>query len=160
MLDPAGIVAAEARIVTLDSVPVAVIRRFDRAYDGARIPYLSGASVLQAQRHEDRSYTELVDILRSTSAQPTEDVRELWRRLVFNLLITNVDDHLWNVGVLYAGEGISPPGSHATESLGGRGVGRIIHALDVLAGHRSVNRERMKLQKRGCGVAGTCRDFA
>jgi serine/threonine-protein kinase HipA len=102
----AGIVTAGARIVTIGSVPVAVIRRFDRTDDGARIPYLSGASLLQAQRHEDRSYTEFADTLRATSAQPTEDVRELWRRLVFNLLITNVDDHLWNVGALYAGEGL------------------------------------------------------
>jgi serine/threonine-protein kinase HipA len=33
-------------------------------------------------------------------------VRELWRRLVFNLLITNVDDHLWNMGMLYVGDGL------------------------------------------------------
>lgn len=32
-------------------------------------------------------------------------MRELWRRLLFNFLINNVDDHLWNVGVLYAGNG-------------------------------------------------------
>jgi serine/threonine-protein kinase HipA len=38
--------------------------------------------------------------------RPTEDVRELWRRLLFNTLITNVDDHLWNLGVLYAGGGL------------------------------------------------------
>jgi serine/threonine-protein kinase HipA len=69
----AGIVTAEARIVTIDSVPVAIIRRFDRTDDGARIPYLSGGSMLQALRHEDRSYTELVDMLRANSAQPTED---------------------------------------------------------------------------------------
>jgi serine/threonine-protein kinase HipA len=37
--------------------------------------------------------------------RPNEDVHELWRRLVFNLLITNTDDHLWNLGVLYAGDG-------------------------------------------------------
>jgi serine/threonine-protein kinase HipA len=102
----AGIDAAAARIVMIESTPVAVIRRFDRTDDDARIAYLSGASMLQAQRHEDRSYTELVDILRASSARPTDDARELWRRLVFNLLITNVDDHLWNIGILYAGEGL------------------------------------------------------
>jgi serine/threonine-protein kinase HipA len=101
----AGIDVAAARIVTIGAVPVAVIRRFDRTDDGARIPYLSGGSLLQAQRDQDRSYTELVDMLRSTAARPTEDIHALWRRLVFNLLITNVDDHLWNVGVLYAGAG-------------------------------------------------------
>ncbi len=101
----AGISAAAARLATIESVPIALIRRFDRTDDGARIPYLSAASLLQASRNEDRAYTELVDVLRAISVQPAQDLRELWRRLVFNLLITNVDDHLWNVGVLYAGDG-------------------------------------------------------
>lgn len=70
-----------------------------------RIPYLSGGSLLQARRDEDRSYTELADAIRRIGAAPIDDLKELWRRLVINLLITNVDDHLWNVGFLYAGDG-------------------------------------------------------
>jgi serine/threonine-protein kinase HipA len=96
---------ARARIEVIDGTPVAIIRRFDRAADGARIAYLSGGSLLQARRDEDRAYTELADALRRVSARPSQDVRELWRRLLFNFLINNVDDHLWNVGVLYAGGG-------------------------------------------------------
>jgi len=95
---------ADARIEMIDRAPVAIIRRFDRIAD-ARIAYLSGGSLLQAKRSEDSAYSDLVDALRRVSVRPTEDVRELWRRLVFNTLITNVDDHLWNVGVLYAGDG-------------------------------------------------------
>lgn len=96
---------AQARVEPVEGTPVAVIRRFDRTADGARIAYLSGGSLLQARRDEDRAYTELADALRRVSARPAEDVRELWRRLLFNFLINNVDDHLWNVGVLYAGNG-------------------------------------------------------
>jgi serine/threonine-protein kinase HipA len=96
---------AQARVEAVDGTPVAIIRRFDRTAEGARIAYLSGGSVLQARRDEDRAYTELADALRRVSARPSEDVRELWRRLLFNFLINNVDDHLWNVGVLYAGNG-------------------------------------------------------
>jgi serine/threonine-protein kinase HipA len=96
---------AQARVEAVDGTPVAIIRRFDRTAEGARIAYLSGGSLLQARRHEDRTYTELADALRRVSARPSEDVRELWRRLLFNFLINNVDDHLWNVGVLYAGNG-------------------------------------------------------
>jgi serine/threonine-protein kinase HipA len=96
---------AQARVATVDGMPVAIIRRFDRTAEGARIAYLSGGSLLQARRDEDRAYTELADALRRVSAKPSEDVRELWRRLVFNFLINNVDDHLWNVAVLYAGNG-------------------------------------------------------
>ena len=101
----AGSVAAAARAITVDKVDIAVIQRFDRVAEGARIPYLSGGSLLQARRDEDRAYTELADAIRRISAAPTEDLRELWRRLVINLLITNVDDHLWNVGFLYVGDG-------------------------------------------------------
>ncbi|MBS0417132.1 MAG: type II toxin-antitoxin system HipA family toxin [Proteobacteria bacterium] len=101
----AGAQAAHARVVTIEGTDVAVIRRFDRDPDGSRMPYLSGGSLLQARRDEDRAYTELADAIRRIGAAPTDDVRELWRRLVINLLITNVDDHLWNVGFLYAGDG-------------------------------------------------------
>lgn len=101
----AGSVPAAARAITIDKVDIAVIQRFDRVAEGARIPYLSGGSLLQARRDEDRAYTELADAIRRISAAPAEDLRELWRRLVINLLITNVDDHLWNVGFLYVGDG-------------------------------------------------------
>lgn len=101
----AGLDAAEARIEMIDGTAIAIIRRFDRTPDAARLAYLSGGSLLQARRSEDRAYTEIADALRRIGARPTEDVLELWRRMLFNFLITNVDDHLWNVGVLYAGNG-------------------------------------------------------
>ena len=105
LMKRAKLVPAEARIVPVDGTPVAVIRRFDRTTDGARIHYLSGGSLLLARRDEDRAYTEIADALRRISAEPNQDLKLLWRRLVFNHLITNVDDHLWNIGVLYVGEG-------------------------------------------------------
>lgn len=101
----AGIDAAPARIVLLGEVPVAVIGRFDRDQADGRIPYQSAASLLQASREEDRSYTEIADAIRAHGHAPTQDVRQLWRRLVFNLLITNVDDHLQNHGFLHVAHG-------------------------------------------------------
>lgn len=101
----AGIEAASSRIVMVDGTPVAVIRRFDRTAEHGRIPYLSAASMLQASRREDRAYTEVVDSIRAKCADPVTDARQLWRRLVFNHLITNVDDHLQNLGFLYVGNG-------------------------------------------------------
>ena len=101
----AGIDVASARILELDEAPVALIERFDRTDEFARIHYLSAASMLQASRDEDRSYTEIADVIRSKCVRPTDDVRQLWRRMVFNLLITNVDDHLQNHAFLYEGNG-------------------------------------------------------
>jgi serine/threonine-protein kinase HipA len=102
----AGIDAADARIELIDRSPVAIVRRFDRTADDARIPYMSGATLLQATRHEERAYTELVDAMRGKSADFVPDAQALWRRLVFNHLVTNVDDHLQNIGFLYAGRNL------------------------------------------------------
>lgn len=101
----AGIDAARSRVVLVGGAPVAVITRFDRTANGDRIPYLSAASMLQASRHEDRAYTEVADAIRARCADPVSDLRQLWRRLAFNLLITNVDDHLQNLGFLHLGRG-------------------------------------------------------
>jgi serine/threonine-protein kinase HipA len=101
----AGIRAATARIVVIQESPVAVVERFDRTANDARIPYLSAASMLQASRDDTHSYAEIADIIRARCVNPSQDARELWRRMVFNLLITNTDDHLQNHGFLYAGKG-------------------------------------------------------
>ncbi|MDE1180330.1 type II toxin-antitoxin system HipA family toxin [Paraburkholderia sp.] len=102
----ASITTAEARIVELDSTPVAVITRFDRGVKNGRIPYLSASSMLQASRHDEHSYFEIVDAIRARGVRPVEDIVELWRRLVFNLLITNTDDHLNNLGFLHVADGL------------------------------------------------------
>ena len=99
----AGIDSAQARIVMVQDQPVAMIRRFDRTSEQNRIPYISGATLLQANRDDEHSYTEIIDVMRSKCANFMDDARQLWRRLVFNHLITNVDDHLQNIGFLYNG---------------------------------------------------------
>ncbi len=101
----AGIDVAPARIEELQKTPVAIIERFDRTADDLRIPYLSAASLLQASRHEERSYFEIADAIRAQGMSPVADARQLWRRMVFNLLITNVDDHLRNTGFLHVENG-------------------------------------------------------
>lgn len=99
----AGIDTAQARVVMVQDQPVAMIRRFDRTPEQNRIPYISGATLLQANRDDEHSYTEIIDVMRSKCENFMDDARQLWRRLVFNHLITNVDDHLQNIGFLYTG---------------------------------------------------------
>ena len=100
----AGIDAAQGRIVYSDGIPVALIQRFDRAKSG-RIPYLSATSMLQASREEEHAYSEIAERILSVSPDAKRDLAELWRRIVFNMLITNVDDHLNNHGFLHVGHG-------------------------------------------------------
>jgi serine/threonine-protein kinase HipA len=91
-----------ARVETVAKKSLLLVRRFDR--DGARrIPFLSAMSMLGARDNETRSYMEIVDALRQHGAAPRKDMEALWRRLVFNILISNTDDHLRNHGFLYEG---------------------------------------------------------
>ncbi len=99
----AGIDSAQARTVMVQNQAVAVIRRFDRTPEQNRIPYMSGATLLQAKRDDEHSYTEIIDVMRTLCENFADNARQLWRRLVFNHLITNVDDHLQNIGFLYCG---------------------------------------------------------
>jgi len=98
----AGIQVPEARLETVADKPVLILRRFDRR-GATRIPYLSAMSMLGALDHEQRSYMEIADALRRYGATAPSDLRQLWRRIVFNVLISNTDDHLRNHGFLYQG---------------------------------------------------------
>lgn len=100
----AGISVAASRVVMSDDIPVALIRRFDRV-PGGRIPYLSAGSMMQASRQDDHAYTQIADTIIANSVDPKRDLEELWRRLAFNLLITNVDDHVQNHGFLHVEHG-------------------------------------------------------
>jgi serine/threonine-protein kinase HipA len=60
-------------------------------------------SMLGAADHETRSYLEIADAIQQYGAAPTDDLHELWRRIVFSILISNTDDHLRNHGFLYEG---------------------------------------------------------
>jgi serine/threonine-protein kinase HipA len=96
----AGIAVPVAHVETVARKAVLLLRRFDR--DGKRrIPFLSAMSMLGAKDNETHSYLEIADALRQYGAAPRADMEALWRRIVFNILISNTDDHLRNHGFLY-----------------------------------------------------------
>jgi serine/threonine-protein kinase HipA len=101
LAEKAGIPVPSWRMETVVDKPVLLSRRFDRAE--GRIPFLSAMSMLGATDNETRSYLEFVDALRQYGAAPKSDMHMLWRRVVFNVLISNTDDHLRNHGFLYDG---------------------------------------------------------
>lgn len=98
----AGIPVPAWRLESVADKTALLLRRFDRS-NGMRIPFLSAMSMLGARDHEVHSYLEFVDALRLHGAQPKQDIEQLWRRIVFNVLISNTDDHLRNHGFLYQG---------------------------------------------------------
>jgi len=88
----AGIHVAEHRLVKVGTRHVAVIERFDRRRND-RIPFLSAASLLGLAAGERGAYTLLADGIRQFGHAIPKDLREMWRRMVFSLLISNYDDH-------------------------------------------------------------------
>lgn len=98
----AGLHVASWRVEQVDGRTVFLMDRFDRAGQ-IRIPFLSALSMLEAADGQHRSYMEIADALRLHSASTSEDLRELWGRMVFSVLVSNTDDHLRNHGLLYEG---------------------------------------------------------
>lgn len=103
LADKAGINVAPFRPEKVAGNDVILVTRFDRN-DDARIPFLSAMSMIGAKDNETRSYLEVADAIRQHGARTSEDLAELWRRIVFTILISNVDDHMRNHGFLYSSE--------------------------------------------------------
>lgn len=79
-------------------------KRFDRTTAGRRIHFASAMTLLGytdgTNHHQGASYLELAEFIMRHGARPDQDLEELWRRIVFNICITNADDHLRNHGFL------------------------------------------------------------
>ena len=96
----AGISVPAWRLEAILRKPVLMLRRFDRGRD-ERIPFMSALTPLQGSDNQARSYLDiLVDAIRRGGSQVDADLRQLWRRVVFNVLVSNTDDHLRNHGLL------------------------------------------------------------
>lgn len=102
LAEDSGITTPKRCIENIAGRSVLILERFDR--DGSyRIPYLSGLSMIGAFDNDTRSYLELADAISRYGASPSRDHVELWSRIVFTVLISNVDDHMRNHGFLYNG---------------------------------------------------------
>lgn len=84
-------------------------KRFDRTNNGERIHFSSAMTQLGYNDGQDAgegvSYLELVEFISRHGARVNDDLRELWRRIVFSICVSNTDDHLRNHGFLLTPEG-------------------------------------------------------
>lgn len=96
----AGVIIPSWKLLNIAEKAVLLLRRFDRE-GKIRIPFLSAMSMLQAKDNDSHSYLEIADALSQYGAEPSKDLTQLWRRIVFSILISNTDDHLRNHGFLY-----------------------------------------------------------
>jgi serine/threonine-protein kinase HipA len=104
MARSAGIDVPVYRLEVVLRKPVLISQRFDRKR-AHRVPFMSALTALAARDGEARSYLDIADVLRQIGSSPKLDLEQLWRRMVFNILVSNVDDHLRNHGFLHDGDG-------------------------------------------------------
>lgn len=81
--------------------------RFDRMQTTngyKRLHYASAMTMLGktdgASSTDGTSYLDIADCIRAMSIQPKDDLRELWKRITFSIMVSNTDDHLRNHGFL------------------------------------------------------------
>ncbi|GAB5538209.1 MAG: HipA domain-containing protein [Salibacteraceae bacterium] len=106
----AGIDIADAKAqVFSNKSHTFLTKRFDRTDNGGRIHFASAMTLLGytdgADHSEGASYLELADFITNQGAQPTSDLKQLWRRIVFHICVSNTDDHLRNHGFLLTPKG-------------------------------------------------------
>jgi serine/threonine-protein kinase HipA len=105
----AGILVPEARSLRLPESPYStfLVKRFDRTASGGRLAFVSAMTLTQrADGEAGASYLELVDLLQTRGANTNADCEQLFRRVLFNILIHNTDDHLRNHGFFIDEKGI------------------------------------------------------
>lgn len=100
LAEKAGIKTTKWRLESILDKPVLLLRRFDRQ-SNQRVPFLSAMSMLGAKDNDPHSYLEIAYAITQYGASPNSDLEELWRRIIFTVLISNTDDHLRNHGFLY-----------------------------------------------------------
>jgi serine/threonine-protein kinase HipA len=84
-----------------------LVKRFDRTADGGRLAFVSAMTLTQRRDGDaGASYLELVELLQRQGAQTLKDTHQLFRRIVFSILIHNTDDHLRNHGFFVEAHGI------------------------------------------------------
>ena len=85
-----------------------LIKRFDRQGD-KRIHFASAMTLLGktdgASAADGSSYLDIASFIKSCGAQPKKDLVELWKRIVFNMAISNTDDHLRNHAFIFTKKG-------------------------------------------------------
>ncbi|MBR0053759.1 MAG: type II toxin-antitoxin system HipA family toxin [Bacteroidales bacterium] len=106
----AGVISAETSIIpTGDKRHALLSKRFDRTADGRRIHFASAMTLLGLTDGSDaqtgNGYLDIVDFILQNCCKVEENLRQLYRRVAFNIAIGNTDDHFRNHGFLLTPQG-------------------------------------------------------
>jgi serine/threonine-protein kinase HipA len=103
----AGITVPDARLLRWGPTGSTVLfRRFDRDVRGNRLPFVSAMTLLgRRDGQPGASYLEVAELLMRDGAQRKVDAVQWFRRALFNVAVSNTDDHLRNHGLLLTPDG-------------------------------------------------------
>lgn len=100
----AGINMAKSKVQAIGSHHhIFLTKRFDREDDGRRLHFTSAMTQLAYFDGNDdgASYLELAEFLTQNGSNTQEDLEQLWARMLFNIMVSNSDDHLRNHGFIF-----------------------------------------------------------
>ena len=105
-----GIYVSEARLQKFSGKHHTFLsKRFDRTNDQRRIHFASAMTLLGLQDGADHAegvgYLDLVGFIMQHCSAAKEDLEQLWRRMLFNVLVSNTDDHMRNHGFILTEKG-------------------------------------------------------
>ena len=103
-----GLKVPDAKIIRLsENGSTFLTKRFDRDDSGNRIHLMSAMTALGMTdgNTDGTSYIDLAGQIEQISVTPEMDMQELWKRMVFNILTSNCDDHLRNHGFILREDG-------------------------------------------------------
>jgi serine/threonine-protein kinase HipA len=104
LAEACGIRTPHRQLVDVTGKHVLLLERFDRDA-GARVPFISAMTLMQAHDGDHRDYVEVAEALQDLGGAVKRDLHELWRRIAFSIAINNTDDHLRNHGFLFQESG-------------------------------------------------------
>jgi serine/threonine-protein kinase HipA len=106
-----GLQVAEVDLARAEGKDVLLVERFDRVWNGNGFLRKLMVSSLTLQGLDENgaryaSYPAVADVLRHRAADPKGDLRELWSRMLFNILVGNTDDHARNHACFWDGTAV------------------------------------------------------
>lgn len=109
LAEKAGIAVAKTELETVLGRDVLLVERFDRTEDGRRRGVVSALTLLELHEMMARyaSYVDLADLMLERFADALSDLRELFSRMTFNILVGNTDDHARNHAAFWDGSRLS-----------------------------------------------------
>lgn len=136
----AGVTVPRVRLTSTDTgADVLLVDRFDRTPTGARRLMVSALTVLGLTEQGSRysSYVDLARAIRNPGwRNPEVQLRELFTRLVFNIAISNTDDHMRNHAAFWDGELLELTPAYDLVP-GPRHTGVATHAINISDGRRA-----------------------